>query len=176
MEESRQESPKFRDLLKPNILHPLAISLTLMILEQASAFNVVIFYCVEIFAAAGSSLDPHSSAIIVAVVQVVGTIISTFLVDKAGRRILILFSEAVMGISFLALGAFFYVKHINNGVAPVTLGWLPLVSVLLFVVAFSIGIGPLRYKSQTNLICEGLIKNLIFTTVGQLWEKSFIQM
>jgi hypothetical protein len=140
-----------------------------MILEQASTFNVVIFYCVDIF-----SIDCHLSAIIVGMIQVFATFISTFLVDNAGRRILLLFSEAVMGISFLALGTFFYIKHVNGGTAPVTLGWLPLVSVLLFIVAFSVGIGPLSWTIMAEILNPNVKGLCSAIAVSLVWFLSFV--
>jgi len=123
-----------------------------MVLEQASAFNVVIFYCVDIFNAAGTLIDSHWASVIVAIVQVIATVISTFFVDRVGRRILLLFSEAFMGISFIALGAFFFVKRENDGHSPLYLSWLPLASVILFIVAFSVGIGPLSWTIMGEIL------------------------
>lgn len=126
--------------------------MTLMVLEQASAFNVVIFYCVDIFSQTGTGLNAYWSSIIVAVVQVLATGLGTFLVDRAGRRILLILSEIIMGISFVVLGVFFYVKTKNNDQIPYGLGWLPLVSVVVFIIAFSIGIGPLSWTVMGEIL------------------------
>lgn len=123
-----------------------------MVLEQASAFNVVIFYCVDIFAQTGTGLNEYWSSIIVAIVQVLATIAGTFLVDRAGRRPLLILSELVMGLSFVALGVFFFLKKENHDVIPHGLGWLPLVSVIIFIVAFSIGIGPLSWTVMGEVL------------------------
>lgn len=50
-----------------------------------------------------------------------------------------------MVISLGTLGLFFYLKHHNNDVAPEGLGWLPLASLMVYVVAFSVGMGPLPW-------------------------------
>lgn len=145
------KTANFSDLVKPNVLKPLAISLSLMLLEQLSAFNVVIFYCVDIFTGAGVQLDSYWSSNIVAGIQVVVTIFATPLVDMAGRRILLLISEAFMGLAFVALGAFFYLKEHNYGGID-ALGWLPLVSVTVFIVAFALGIGPLSWTIMGEIL------------------------
>lgn len=43
-----------------------------------------------------------------------------------------------------ALGAFFYIKE-NDAATADTIGWLPLVSLLVFIAAFSLGSGPLPW-------------------------------
>lgn len=164
----------FRDLLKGDVLKPLLVSLTLMVLEQASAFNVVIFYCVDIFAQAGTGLNEYWSSIIVAVVQVVATFLGTFLVDKAGRRPLLIFSEVVMGLSFVALGIFFYLKKINNDHIPVGLGWLPLVSVAIFIIAFSFGIGPLSWTVMGEVLHPDVKGICSAIATSFVWFSAFV--
>lgn len=151
-----EDAPKVTifDLFKGDVMKPLLVTLSLMVFEQASAFNVVIFYCVDIFAQTGNTwLNEYWSSIIVAIVQVIATIAGTFLVDRAGRRPLLILSELVMGLSFVALGVFFYLKHIDpQHHIPAGLGWLPLVSVLMFIIAFSLGIGPLSWTVMGEVL------------------------
>jgi len=145
-----------------------------MVLEQASAFNVVIFYCVDIFSQTGTGLDAYWSSIIVAIVQVLATGLGTFLVDRAGRRVLLIYTEFIMGISFVALGVFFYLKKINNDNIPSGLQWLPLVSVILFIVAFSIGIGPLSWTIMGEILhpdVKGLCSAIATSFV---WFSAFV--
>ena len=64
----------------------------------------------SIFEASGSTLDEKVSTVIVGVVQLVATVVSMFLVDRAGRRLLLLFSGLFMTVSLAAMGSFFYLK------------------------------------------------------------------
>ncbi|CAL8072111.1 unnamed protein product [Orchesella dallaii] len=167
--DENESKVSYKDLLKPDVIKPLAVALTLMVLEQASAFNVVIFYCVDIFAQTGTGLDSYWSSIIVAIVQVLATVFGTFLVDRAGRRVLLIWSEFIMGISFVALGIFFYLKKINDDHIPSGIGWLPLVSVLVFIIAFSIGIGPLSWTIMGEILhpdvkglCSGIATSFVW--------------
>lgn len=108
------------------------------------------------------------SAFLVAFAQVIGTGIAVLIVDKLGRKILLIVSDAVMGLSILALGVFFYLKEhtdvicddlafnmtdTSSTILPdcipydgkydpqliQDLGWLPLASLIIFVSFFSIG-------------------------------------
>lgn len=72
IDEAARNKASIRDLIssKANI-KALIVSLGLMIFQQLSGVNAVIFYASSIFEAAGSSLDSSICAIIVGVVQVI---------------------------------------------------------------------------------------------------------
>uniref|UniRef100_A0A1B0FV15 Major facilitator superfamily (MFS) profile domain-containing protein n=1 Tax=Lutzomyia longipalpis TaxID=7200 RepID=A0A1B0FV15_LUTLO len=111
----------------------LIICLCLMLFQQISGINAVIFYTQPIFQSAGSSLDASLCTIIVGVVQVFMTFGSTLLIDKAGRRILLMQSSIVMGACLTMLGIYFHLK--DGGTDVTAIGWLPLVSLVLFIVS-----------------------------------------
>jgi SP family facilitated glucose transporter-like MFS transporter 8 len=102
-----------------------------------------------LFQSAGSTLEPSTATIIVGVIQTVATFISTLVVDRLGRRILLLISDFVMAICTLLLGIYFYLK--NEGHDTDNLGWLPLTSVCLFIVTFSLGYGPIPWMMVGEL-------------------------
>lgn len=119
----------------------LTISLSLMLFQQFSGINAVIFYAQSIFDAAGSTLSPALCTIIVGVVQVVMTVTSAALIEKAGRRILVLQSCVVMGLCLVVLGVYFQMKEAGTDVTNISI--LPLGSVVLFIISFSLGLGPI---------------------------------
>lgn len=69
--------------------------------------------------------------------QVVMSAVAAMIVDRAGRKPLLMFSSGVMSISLLALGMYFKIQARGNDVSQ--LGWLPLTSLTLFMIAFSVG-------------------------------------
>lgn len=75
------------ELLKRNNLKPLSISLGLMFFQQFSGINAVIFYTVQIFKDAGSTIDGNICTIIVGVVNFIATFIATVLIDRLGRKV-----------------------------------------------------------------------------------------
>lgn len=121
-----------------------------MLFQQFSGVNAVIFYTSSIFSAAGSDLDANISSIIVGVVQFVSTFVSTLVVDRLGRKILLIGSAAVMCICQLLLGVFFYLKDDDENSVE-SIGWLPLLSLCLFMVAFSLGFGPIPWMMVSEL-------------------------
>jgi len=103
-----------------------------------------------LFQSAGSSIDPETQTIIVGVIQVVITFISTLVVDRLGRRILLMLSDGIMAICTLLLGIFFYLKTETDEDTS-NLGWLPLTSVCVFIVMFSLGYGPIPWMMVGEL-------------------------
>lgn len=121
----------------------LFIGLGVMLLQQFTGCNAVIFYATFIFKEAGSAMEPNVSTIIVGVMSVIVTYISTLIVDKLGRKILLLISIIVMGICTLLIGAFFFLKEHEYDVSSI--GLIPLVSMCLFIILFSVGFGPIPW-------------------------------
>ena len=97
--------PSIKELFtQPHLRRPLFISLALMFGQQMSGVNAVLFFCVSIFEDAGTELNSFVEAIIVAGVQVVGTVAAAAVVDKAGRRLLLVLSDIVMVVALIGLG------------------------------------------------------------------------
>nr|QHN70675.1 MFS transporter 7 [Limenitis arthemis astyanax] len=130
-------------------LMALICSLGLMFFQQFSGINAVIFYTNDIFKSAGSGIPPEIATIMVGVVQTIATLVSSLLIEKAGRRILLLQSCIIMGVCLIILGAYF--KLHENGANDAPVGWLPLVCLVLFIVSFSLGFGPIPWMMMAEL-------------------------
>lgn len=96
------------------MLLPLAIGLALLSIQQLSGIDAVIFFTVEIFRSAGSSLDGHLATIIVGAVQVLSNFSALFVVDRAGRKPLLITSGVIMSIAMASMGAAFHLNSIGN--------------------------------------------------------------
>ena len=122
----------------------------LMIFRQVNGINAVIFYTVDIFQEAGGILSPFLATIIVGIAQVVATCISSLLVERTGRRVLLLFSNVTMAVCHLLLAVYFYVKQMGGDLRA--FGWLPLLCVATFIAGFNIGFGPLPWVMMAELL------------------------
>ena len=136
------------DLFSHENRWPFAMAMMVMLLQQLSGINAVIFYTTDIFEDAGSSIESDLATIIVGLVQMVSTFAAVVLVDRLGRKVLLLLSDAVMAVCLLALGVYFYME--SAGTADESLGWLPLVSLMLYIFAFSIGLGPIPWLMMSK--------------------------
>lgn len=95
------------------------------------------------------------STIIVGTVNLIATIASSMLVDRAGRRILLLISKTIMTLSLTALGMFFFFHDMNTELAE-SLGWLPLTSLCLFIISFALGFGPIPWLMISELYSKDI--------------------
>ncbi|XP_075212809.1 facilitated trehalose transporter Tret1-like [Lycorma delicatula] len=173
MDVKSQSNVSFMKLLcKKATLKSLFISLGLMVFQQMSGINAVIFYSVDIFKAAGSTLDPSVCAIIVGVIQVIATYSAMMLVDRAGRRILLLISSSVMAACLGVLGYYFHLQQSGEDVS--NLGLIPLGCVAIFIIVFSLGFGPIPWM-MTGEIFASEIKGIASSAAVALnWTQTFI--
>ena len=82
--------------------------------------------------------------------MVFATVVGTLLADKGGRRILLLTSGFGMFLSLAALGLFYYLDEETNNDTS-SLGWLPLVSLMVYVFTFSYGYGPMPWVFMSEV-------------------------
>lgn len=78
------------------------------------------------------------------IVQVLASGCTPLIVDRLGRKIILLVSAAGMAISLGFLGLFFYLDHQKAEIVS-SLSWLPIVSLVGFVIVYCVGFGPLPW-------------------------------
>lgn len=145
IEERKAQSVSFGEAMsRKTTIRGLIISLGLMFFQQVSGINAVIFYTNAIFDAANTGIAPELATIIIGVMQVIATFVSTVIVDRAGRRILLLISDSIMALCTLTLGIYFYLQSQNEENVK-SLGWLPILALCVFIVCFSLGFGPVPW-------------------------------
>ncbi|XP_076055200.1 facilitated trehalose transporter Tret1-like [Oratosquilla oratoria] len=173
LDATKQKNLQLKDLKKPNILEPLLISLPLMFFQQFTGINAITFNMIFIFKETGSTLSDSLSSIIIGIVQVVGTGISIFIVDKAGRRFLLLLASGCMSLSLMGLGTFFYLKSYNCELAA-TLRWLPFLTITVFIFSFSIGFGSTPWMILSELNSPNIKEWAV--SIGAIinWSSSFV--
>ncbi|XP_070160344.1 facilitated trehalose transporter Tret1 isoform X2 [Polyergus mexicanus] len=127
----------------------LVIAYGLMLFQQMNGVNSIIFYSSDIFAKAGSSLPPAKASIIIGAVQVISVFLSSLVVDKLGRRILLLASIVVMFLMTFILGIYFYC--ITHTTAFDNLKWFALIPLCVFLIMFSFGFGPIPWMMMPEI-------------------------
>lgn len=96
------EKVKLMDLFKPAFKFVLTVGLILGVLQQITGINAVYFYATSIFKQTGIGTDAaFASGILLSLTTVVFTIMAILLIDKMGRRPLLLFGIAGIAISLL---------------------------------------------------------------------------
>jgi MFS transporter, SP family, galactose:H+ symporter len=134
-----QQKGSWRELLSPALRPALIIGIGLAAFQQFTGINTVIYYAPTIFQLAG--MQSKSVAILatagVGVVNVLMTVVALWLLDRAGRRPLLLWGIVGMIISLGFLGFAFVSPRFTQVLAPVAV-----VSVMFYVACFAISLGP----------------------------------
>lgn len=116
---------------------------SLLAAQQLSGIGVFMSYANSILEETSLKLDPNIAAIITALVLFVAHVAATCVVDKVGKKPLILISSFGASICLCIMGVYFCLR--NNGVNPDLISWVPLVTILFFYVFYSLGLSPLPY-------------------------------
>jgi SP family galactose:H+ symporter-like MFS transporter len=135
----KQQKTGRAELLNPLVKPALIIGVALAIFQQVTGINTVIYYAPKIFQFAGvtSSSAAIFATLLVGVVNVVFTVVAILLLDRVGRRPLLLVGLAGMVSSLVLLGVSFYLTSLLG-----LLGDLATVGLMLYVASFAIGLGP----------------------------------
>jgi SP family galactose:H+ symporter-like MFS transporter len=125
-------------LLDPRLRPALIIGIGLAMFQQITGINTIIYFAPQIFEAAG--LPSAAISILatagVGAVNVIITVVAIRLIDRAGRRPLLLWSLGGMALSLLVLAGAFALGPKG------ALGWITVASLCAYVAAFAIGLGP----------------------------------
>jgi SP family facilitated glucose transporter-like MFS transporter 8 len=131
----------YKDLiLDQGVRRALIIAIVVCATQMLSGVYVILSYTAPIFQMTGSELSPQVSSMIVGSLPVAASILACSLMDRAGRKILLVFSEIVIAICLTVLGAYFYLQ--GQGVDLTKVGFIPVVCLGLHLFSFGVGIGP----------------------------------
>lgn len=150
LEETKRSGVSFAVSIKsPAAKKGFIIAYGLMLFQQMSGVNSIIFYSTAIFTQAGTSLKPSIATIIVGAVQVVSVFLGTLVIDKLGRRILLLASIIVMFLMTLILGVYYYCIVYTTAFDDIK--WFAIILVCIFLVLFSFGFGPIPWMMMPEI-------------------------
>lgn len=93
---------KLSELFKPSLIFILSVGLIVGILQQITGINAVYFYATSIFEQTGIGTDAaFSSGVLLSTISVIFTFVAIYLIDKMGRRPLLLIGTAGIAFSLL---------------------------------------------------------------------------
>jgi len=134
------ERGRLSDLFAPSVRPALVVGIGLAIFQQVTGINTVIYYAPLIIQSAGISSE--SGAILatagIGVVNVLMTIVAMWLIDRVGRRPLLLVGTAGMVATLGLLGLAFHMSGKSGALV-----WLAVISMMVYVASFAISLGPI---------------------------------
>lgn len=130
------DNVSFWDLAQHRFRRPLVVGILLAVFQQVTGVNTIVYYAPTIFQMVGFGNAGNAilATFLIGFVGLLTTIVSMFLVDKAGRRLLLLISIGGMGISLVHLALTLGSPHPTK--------WVVLTDILVYLAAFDIGLGP----------------------------------
>ncbi|XVE93557.1 hypothetical protein REPUB_Repub01dG0205200 [Reevesia pubescens] len=136
----------------PAVRHVLICGIGIHFFQQASGIDAVVLYSPRIFEKAGITSSDHKllATIAVGFVKTIFILVATFLLDRIGRRPLLLSSVGGMVASLATLG--FSLTIIDHSDEKIT--WavgLCITMVLAYVASFSIGMGPITWVYSSEI-------------------------
>ncbi|KAF6997661.1 hypothetical protein CFC21_013865 [Triticum aestivum] len=171
---NKRAAIRFQELNQKKFRMPLILGIGLLVLQQLSGINAILFYASSIFKAAGiTNSDLATSGL--GGIQVLATLVTTWLLDRAGRRILLIISSAGMTISLLAVAVIFFIKDTVSQDSHLyyILSMVSLLAIVAYVIAFSFGMGAIPWVIMSEILPVS-IKSLAgsFATLAN-WLTSF---
>ena len=153
-------------LLNPRMLKVLLLGIVLAVLQQWCGINVIFNYAEEVFSAAGYKVsDILFNIVVTGAVNLVFTFVAIGLVDRHGRRALMLIGSAGLAIIYTSLGALFYVH--SHGVHM-------LVLVVAAIGCYAMSLAPVTWVVISEIFPNRIRGAAMSVAVTALWIASFI--
>ncbi|KAG7323566.1 hypothetical protein KOW79_013268 [Hemibagrus wyckioides] len=152
----------------PLYRQPLLVAVMLQLSQQFSGINAVFYYSTSIFKKAGVS-QPVYATIGAGVVNTVFTVVSLFVVERAGRRSLHLIGLLGMAVSAVCMT----IAMALTEQVP-ALSYVSIVAIFVFVAFFEIGPGPIPWFIVAELFSQGPRPAAIAVAGFSNWTANFI--
>lgn len=152
----------------------LIYTCALVAFQQFTGINVVLFYMQNIFDAAGGLVPKEQAPIIIGAVQLLASSITPVVVDRSGRKMLLIFSGIGETVSLIALGLYFYLKNVQQADDVVEqISWLPVVALIIFIATYCVGWGPLPWAVMGEMFASNVKAKASSITVSVCWLLAF---
>ncbi|XP_031267122.1 plastidic glucose transporter 4-like [Pistacia vera] len=156
------------DLFSSRYWKVVSVGASLFLFQQLAGINAVVYYSTSVFRAAGIASDVAASALVGAS-NVFGTAIASSLMDRQGRKSLLLISFGGMAASMLLLSLSFTWKVL----APYS-GTLAVLGTVLYVLSFSLGAGPVPALLLPEIFASRIRAKAVALSLGMHWISNFV--
>jgi SP family arabinose:H+ symporter-like MFS transporter len=160
-----EEGADWRELFRPSVRAALLIAVVLAILQQVTGINAVLYYAPSIFRSAEvSGTRALMQTAVLQGVNLAFTLVAIRLVDRLGRKPLLLATAAAMGVSLTLLGCAFYF-----GLSPY---WV-LLFTLAYVASFAVAMGPVVWVVLSEIFPTAVRGRAMAVATVCLWVACF---
>jgi SP family arabinose:H+ symporter-like MFS transporter len=157
-----QEESTFSELLSPRIRPLLFIAIILAVFQQITGINTIMYYAPKIFANVGQSNDTALlQTLMIGGTNLIFTLMAMALIDRFGRKLLIIFGTTGMMLMLTGLSVLFFTNQ--------TSGVLVLIFILGYCAFFSASLGPTVWVMVAELFPNRLRSKGMSVAVVALW-------
>lgn len=154
----------------PEYKWPLITGLTLQLTQQLCGINAIFFYSNQIFATAGIEESNIQYAIIMTgLINVISTIIVVPLIDRLGRKPLLVYPMALIIIDFIVLTVLLIFKESSQIIA-----YLSIVCIIIFIICFAVGLGPIPFLYVAECFRAEARSTALAVCMGTNWLANFL--
>nr|GMC81648.1 hexose carrier protein HEX6 [Ipomoea batatas] len=151
-ETARTVKHPFSDILGRQYRPQLVMSIAIPMFQQITGINVVTFYAPLLFRTIGLGESASLlSAVVVGLVGAVTILVSSFVVDRLGRRTLFNLGGGLMFVTHMLVGSIMAAKLGDHGGLSKAFGVTILIAVCVYIVGFSLSWGPLGYLVPSEI-------------------------
>ncbi|XP_042873355.1 facilitated trehalose transporter Tret1-like isoform X2 [Penaeus japonicus] len=140
-------------------VRPMVISALILVMKQISGSSALMIYIVKIFQMAGVGLDPHFSSVLVGIARLSCNFLGSALILRLPRKALLISGNITTAITTTAIATFFFLQSRGDDIS--WLSWLPVVSLILFMIGYSAGISPSAWLVSVEIL-PGPVRSLGF--------------
>ena len=181
----REDKPSLRDLLKPEGggLRPIVwVGILLSVFQQFVGINVIFYYSTTLWQAVGfSEDDSFTASVINSLVNVLATVVAILIVDRVGRKPMLLGGSAGMVITLAVMAICFSQATLVAGAdgkespqLPGAFGPIALVAANLYVVAFAVSWGPVVWVLLGEMFPNWLRAAALAVAAAAQWIANFL--
>ncbi|HUX95304.1 MAG TPA: sugar porter family MFS transporter [Bacteroidales bacterium] len=170
IEESIKEevdSGTFREVFSPRMRPILFIGVFLCVFSQITGINSIMYYAPVIFQSIGAAA---SSAVTQTAIIGGGNLIFTFvaisLIDRLGRKPLLIGGVTGMIVSLTTIATAFYLQKTD--------GYIILVLILMYIASFSASVGAVTWVIVSEIFPNKLRSKAMSVSIVSLWIANFL--
>lgn len=163
---SREVKGKFSDLFQPGVKFVVLLGVTLAVFQQISGANAVFFYAPIIFEKAGMSInDQLWQQILIGGTNLIFTIVAMQLVDRLGRKKLMVWGALLMSVWLLFVGLCFYWELFQ--------GFLLTSFVMMFIATYATTLAPVTWVLISEIFPTRIRGVAVSFATSMLWVACF---
>ncbi|WP_435930223.1 sugar porter family MFS transporter [Dryocola sp. BD613] len=163
----QSENPsRLSELLKPRLRKALIVGFGVALFQQITGINAIFYYAPEIFKTAGVDVSGAMSfTVLIGMMLVASTLVSMWIIDKVGRRTLLIFGSVGMAAALGGIGLLFRSAETHTT--------LLLVLILAYVAVFAVSYGTVAYVIISEIFPINVRGIAVSIATFALWGGNF---